>query len=160
LPPATHIGDPVEHATVAIWHDPPSAHDDPTAQATHAPLLHTAPASHVVPLNTVPSGMHVAAPPSQTVSPCTHGPSEQLDPSTHAPPSPAPLSSTPSASVPASGSVITVVSPPESLDVTPPLELPWPSVDASGPPPVVKSPSNVEQPALVAPATNKRPHSL
>jgi hypothetical protein len=72
-PPWVQTGEPVAHAMVAIWHEPPSEHEVPTAHAMHAPLLHT-PASQAVPLKTVPSVRHVGAPPSQTVMPFTQSP--------------------------------------------------------------------------------------
>lgn len=143
---------------VAIWHDPASAHEAPTWQPMHDPLLHTAPASQLVPLKAVPSTTHVGTPPSQSVMPLTHAPGEHGVPGVHVEGASDPAS--PASSVPGPVSATVVESVPASWVTFPPLELPWPSTDASLPPPVVKSPRIDVHPAVAAPATIKTPSSL
>jgi hypothetical protein len=72
-PVATHVGCPVLHEIIPVWHALPlGLHAAPSMHAVHAPSKQISPAPQVVPLGAFPSDPHADEPDEHDRTPILH----------------------------------------------------------------------------------------
>src|SRR5258707_547434 len=71
-PVSVHGGVPIAHDRVPVWQTLAGAHDEPAAQTTQLPPLHTMLFPHELPLGASPMTRHSDAPDPHDVRPALH----------------------------------------------------------------------------------------